>query len=154
MACLPCCCCCHASKLADGSYIPSPFTRTCFASAFGAKSIPVATGTASGKVLVVGSSKSKLTMTNGKVLDTGHNVSETLLPMLHLQHAGYTFDIATVPPPRRGHPHAARPARRAGRALLLVCPAHGAACGAFWQRDNDHSLERCNSHPVRREALL
>lgn len=99
MAALPCCCCCHLTKQPDDSYAPSCFARTCFAPMFGAKTLPMPempeTGTASGKILVVGTSKSKLACTNGKVFSTGHNISETLFPMFYLAHAGYTFDIAT-----------------------------------------------------------
>ena len=49
-----------------------------------------------GKVLVVGTDKSRYKMENGKEFITGHNISEMFVPMLHMESAGYEFDFATA----------------------------------------------------------
>lgn len=93
-----------SSKLQpDGSYNPSWMVTKLFSSAFGPKFDAKAlvaqkqAGAASkGKILVVGTDKRFLTMKNGKKMNTGHNVSEVLVPLLHLDVAGYTFDFASA----------------------------------------------------------
>jgi molecular chaperone Hsp31 and glyoxalase 3 len=47
------------------------------------------------KILVIASSKYLLEMANGVYFDTGHQASETLVPMYHMGRAGFEFDIAT-----------------------------------------------------------
>jgi len=47
------------------------------------------------KILVVCTEQSHLTMANGKKFSTGNHPVETLVPMLHLQNAGFEFDIFT-----------------------------------------------------------
>jgi len=49
-----------------------------------------------GKILVLGSSKYLLPCTNGKYFNTGHHTTETLVPLYHLDKAGFKFDIATL----------------------------------------------------------
>jgi len=92
-----------STKLKDGSYNPSWMARTFFSGAFGpafdAKALMAKKqdgGQSKGKVLVIGTDKRFLTMTNGKRMNTGHNISETFVPLMHLDVAGYTFEFATA----------------------------------------------------------
>lgn len=48
------------------------------------------------KVLVILSDERYLAMENGKLFSTGNHPVETLLPMMHLAAAGFSFDIATL----------------------------------------------------------
>ena len=48
------------------------------------------------KVLVILSDARYLAMENGKLFSTGNHPVETLLPMMHLAAAGFSFDIATL----------------------------------------------------------
>ena len=47
------------------------------------------------KILVIFTDKKNMEMQNGKLFSTGNHPVETLLPMLHLEKAGFEFDIAT-----------------------------------------------------------
>ncbi len=47
------------------------------------------------KILVIFTEQKNLTMQNGKMFSTGNHPVEALLPMLHLQNAGFEFDIVT-----------------------------------------------------------
>jgi len=47
------------------------------------------------KILVIFTEQKNLTMQNGKMFSTGNHPVEALLPMLHLQNAGFDFEIAT-----------------------------------------------------------
>jgi molecular chaperone Hsp31 and glyoxalase 3 len=47
------------------------------------------------KILVVFTEQKNMTMQNGKGFSTGNHPVEALLPMLHLQDAGFEFEIAT-----------------------------------------------------------
>lgn len=47
------------------------------------------------KILIICTEHSQLTMANGKKFSTGNHPIETLVPMLHLQNAGFDFDIFT-----------------------------------------------------------
>ena len=48
------------------------------------------------KVLVIGADERYLLTDNGTMFSTGNHPVETLLPMYHLDKAGFGFDIATV----------------------------------------------------------
>ncbi|WP_373754378.1 glyoxalase III HchA [Neisseria weixii] len=48
------------------------------------------------KVLMIASDERYLPMKNGKLFSTGNHPIETLLPMLHLHHAGFEIDVATL----------------------------------------------------------
>eukprot|EP00164_Ancoracysta_twista_P005597 GFYU01007675.1.p1 GENE.GFYU01007675.1~~GFYU01007675.1.p1 ORF type:complete len:283 (+),score=72.19 GFYU01007675.1:101-949(+) len=91
--------CCSAKPLDDGSYDPSCCIQVCLPKATGcdnfrSSELPDRSSN-KGRVLVIGSSESKLKLRNGKVMNTGHNVTETLVPILHLDAAGYEMDFAT-----------------------------------------------------------
>ena len=47
------------------------------------------------KILVIFTEQKNLKMKNGKLFSTGNHPVEALLPMLHLQNAGFEFEIAT-----------------------------------------------------------
>lgn len=48
-----------------------------------------------GRVLVVCTEEQYLETTNGALFSTGHNVTETAVPLMHLAAAGFDFDVAT-----------------------------------------------------------
>ncbi|MGX2951340.1 glyoxalase III HchA [Ursidibacter sp. B-7004-1] len=48
------------------------------------------------KVLMIASDERYLKMQNGKLFSTGNHPVETLLPMLHIHHAGFEIDVATL----------------------------------------------------------
>jgi len=47
------------------------------------------------KVLVLCTEERYFEMTNGKLFSTGHNVTETAVPLMHLTTAGFDFDVVT-----------------------------------------------------------
>jgi molecular chaperone Hsp31 and glyoxalase 3 len=47
------------------------------------------------KVLVLCTEERYFEMANGALFSTGHNVTETAVPLLHLQNAGFDFDVVT-----------------------------------------------------------
>lgn len=47
------------------------------------------------KILVICTQERYLEMTNGLLFSTGNNVQETAVPLMHLEDAGFDFDIAT-----------------------------------------------------------
>lgn len=47
------------------------------------------------KILAIFTEQKNMTMQNGKMFSTGNHPVEALLPMLHLQNAGFEFEIAT-----------------------------------------------------------
>jgi D-lactate dehydratase / protein deglycase len=48
------------------------------------------------RILVIGTDERYLKMDNGTLFSTGNHAIETLVPMYHLQQAGFQFDVATV----------------------------------------------------------
>lgn len=48
------------------------------------------------KVLMIASDERYVQMANGKLFSTGNHPVETLLPMLHMHHAGFEIDVATL----------------------------------------------------------
>ncbi|WP_025821412.1 glyoxalase III HchA [Shewanella marina] len=48
------------------------------------------------KILVILTEQKNMEMKNGKLFSTGNHPVEALVPMLHLQNAGFEFDIATA----------------------------------------------------------
>ena len=47
------------------------------------------------RILVVFTEQKNMTMQNGRKFSTGNHPVEALVPMLHLQNAGFEFEIAT-----------------------------------------------------------
>lgn len=87
-----------APKLeSDGSYMPSSVAlklATNDKTNYKPISYEKYTGKKS-KILVIFTEQKNLKMQNGKLFSTGNHPVEALLPMLHLQSAGFEFDIAT-----------------------------------------------------------
>ncbi|QLB21360.1 protein deglycase HchA [Vespertiliibacter pulmonis] len=48
------------------------------------------------KVLMIASDERYVEMQNGKLFSTGNHPVETLLPMLHIHHAGFEIDVVTL----------------------------------------------------------
>ena len=87
-----------APKLeADGSYSPSKLALKLAVSAttdFEEISYDKYKGKRS-KILVIFTEQKNMKMKNGKLFSTGNHPVEALVPMLHLQNAGFEFEIAT-----------------------------------------------------------
>ena len=82
---------------ADGSFRPSKLAlmlSTSNTTDFEQSQCAVYTGKRT-KVLVLLTEEKNMTMQNGKMFSTGNHPVETLLPLLHLKHAGFEFEIAT-----------------------------------------------------------
>jgi len=86
-----------AQKNAQGTYDPSPLTLRFGTSAKTkyAKQDFKATYAGSKPILVVCTDEGNMEMKNGKVFSTGNHPVEMLVPMLHFQDAGFTFDVVT-----------------------------------------------------------
>lgn len=81
----------------DGSYSPSTFALN-MATSPNTDYEPVSYQKYLGqksKILVIFTEHKNLEMENGKMFSTGNHPVESLLPMLHLQNAGFEFEIAT-----------------------------------------------------------
>ncbi len=83
----------------DNAFFPSPYSLSQFTSAHsdlsGADYQRPYTG-GRWKVLVIGADERYLLTDNGSMFSTGNHPVETLLPMYHLDKAGFGFDIATL----------------------------------------------------------
>lgn len=83
----------------DNAFFPSPYSLSQFTSAksdlSGADYPNPYTG-GRWKILVVGADERYLLTDNGTMFSTGNHPVETLLPMYHLDKAGFSFDIATL----------------------------------------------------------
>ena len=83
----------------DNAFFPSPFSLTKYVTSktdFDGANYPNAYTGKKWKVLLIGSQERYLTMANGEFFSTGNHPVETLLPLLHLDAAGFDVDIATV----------------------------------------------------------
>ena len=81
----------------DGSYKPSKVAlklATSDTTDFKPVSYEPYTGKRS-KILAIFTEQKDMTMKNGKRFSTGNHPVEALVPMLHLMHAGFDFEIAT-----------------------------------------------------------
>lgn len=83
----------------DNAFFPSPYSLSQFTSPksdlSGADYPNPYTG-GRWKVLVIGADERYLLTDNGTMFSTGNHPVETLLPMYHLDKAGFDFDIATL----------------------------------------------------------
>ncbi|SDD18714.1 molecular chaperone Hsp31 and glyoxalase 3 [Paracoccus isoporae] len=82
-----------------GAYFPSPHSLGEFTSPksdLADADYPDAYTGGRWKVLVIGADERYLMTDNGKMFSTGNHPVETLLPMYHLDKAGFDFDIATL----------------------------------------------------------
>lgn len=83
----------------DNAFFPSPYSLSQFTSAksdlSGADYPNPYTG-GRWKILIVGADERYLLTHNGTMFSTGNHPVETLLPMYHLDKAGFSFDVATL----------------------------------------------------------
>lgn len=83
----------------EGAFFPSPYSLSQFTSPKSNLSdaeYPNAYTGGRWKVLVLGADERYLLTDNGSFFSTGNHPVETLLPMYHLDKAGFGFDIATL----------------------------------------------------------
>ncbi len=83
----------------DNAFFPSPYSLSQFTSPKSnlsdAKYSQPYTG-GRWKILMVGADERYLLTDNGSLFSTGNHPVETLLPMYHLDQAGFSFDVATL----------------------------------------------------------
>lgn len=82
----------------DNAFFPSPYSLSQFTSAksnLSGADYTAYTGKKR-KVLLIGSDERYLLTDNGTMFSTGNHPVETLLPMYHMDKAGFEFDIATL----------------------------------------------------------
>ncbi len=87
----------------DNAFFPSPYSLSQFTSPksdLSGADYPTPYTGGRWKILVVGADERYLLTDNGTLFSTGNHPVETLLPMYHLDKAGFAFDIATL----SGHP--------------------------------------------------
>ena len=83
----------------DNAFFPSPYSLSQFTapkSDLSGADYPSPYTRGRWKVLVVGADERYLMTDNGTMFSTGNHPVETLLPMYHLDKAGFAFDIATL----------------------------------------------------------
>jgi len=88
----------QADRAEDNAYFPSPYSL----SQYTAPHTDFDGGSynqryrGDGRILVVASDERYLKMGNGKLFSTGNHPIETLLPLMHLHHAGFAIELATL----------------------------------------------------------
>lgn len=83
----------------DNAFFPSPFSLSQFTSPksdLSDANYPAPYTGGRWKVLMVGADERYLLTDNGTMFSTGNHPVETLLPMYHLDKAGFSFDVATL----------------------------------------------------------
>ncbi|MCA6096864.1 glyoxalase III HchA [Bradyrhizobium australafricanum] len=83
----------------NNAYFPSPYSLGQFTSAksdLSGADYPNAYRGGRWKILMIAADERYLLLQNGTMFSTGNHPVETLLPMYHLDKAGFEFDIATV----------------------------------------------------------
>ncbi len=83
----------------DNAFFPSPYSLSQFTSAksdLDAANYPDAYTGGRWKVLMIATDERYLLMKNGTMFSTGNHPVEMLLPMYHMDKAGFAFDIATL----------------------------------------------------------
>ncbi len=83
----------------DNAFFPSPYSLGQFTSSksdLGDADYPDAYSGGRWKVLMIATDERYLLMQNGTMFSTGNHPVEMLLPMYHLDKAGFEFDIATL----------------------------------------------------------
>lgn len=83
----------------DNAFFPSPYSLGQFTSSksdLGDATYPNAYKGGRWKVLMIATDERYLLMQNGTMFSTGNHPVEMLLPMYHLDKAGFEFDIATL----------------------------------------------------------
>lgn len=83
----------------DKAFFPSPYSLSRFTSTksdLSGADYPTPYTGGRWKILVVGADERYLLTDNGTMFSTGNHPVETLLPMYHLDKAGFSFDVATL----------------------------------------------------------
>jgi molecular chaperone Hsp31 and glyoxalase 3 len=83
----------------DDAYFPSPFSLTQYVTAktdFDGADYPNKYTGGKWKVLMIGTQERYLKMADGKLFSTGNHPVEMLLPIYHLDAAGFDVDVATL----------------------------------------------------------
>lgn len=83
----------------DNAFFPSPYSLSQFTapvSNLGGADYPDRYTGGKLKVLMIGADERYLLTDNGTMFSTGNHPLETLLPMYHLDKAGFAFDVATL----------------------------------------------------------
>ncbi|MGE7473323.1 glyoxalase III HchA [Bosea sp. NPDC003192] len=83
----------------DNAFFPSPYSLSQFTapkSNLSGADYPNAYKGGRWKILMIGADERYLLTDNGTMFSTGNHPVETLLPMYHLDKAGFTFDVATL----------------------------------------------------------
>ena len=83
----------------DNAFFPSPYSLGQFTAAksnLSGADYPNAYTGGRWKILVIGADERYLLTDNGTMFSTGNHPIETLLPMYHMDKAGFQFDIATA----------------------------------------------------------
>lgn len=83
----------------DNAFFPSPYSLSQFTSPksdLSGADYPDAYKGGRWKILLIGADERYLLTDNGTLFSTGNHPVETLLPMYHLDKAGFAFDVATL----------------------------------------------------------
>ncbi|WP_061237956.1 glyoxalase III HchA [Ectopseudomonas composti] len=83
----------------DNAFFPSPYSLSQFTSAksdLSGADYPNPYKGGRWKILLIGADERYLLTDNGTMFSTGNHPVETLLPMYHLDKAGFAFDVATL----------------------------------------------------------
>ncbi|WP_426215792.1 glyoxalase III HchA [Pseudomonas sp. DWRC2-2] len=83
----------------DNAFFPSPYSLSQFTSPksdLSGADYPNAYKGGRWKILLIGADERYLLTDNGTMFSTGNHPVETLLPMYHLDKAGFAFDVATL----------------------------------------------------------
>lgn len=83
----------------DNAFFPSPYSLSQFTapkSNLSGADYPGAYRSGRWKILMIGADERYLLTDNGTMFSTGNHPLETLLPMYHLDKAGFSFDVATL----------------------------------------------------------
>ncbi|KAH7014330.1 class I glutamine amidotransferase-like protein [Microdochium trichocladiopsis] len=83
----------------DDAYFPSPYSLTQYVTAktdFDGADYPNKYTGGKWKILMIGTQERYLKMADGKFFSTGNHPVEMLLPMYHLDAAGFDIDVATL----------------------------------------------------------
>ncbi len=83
----------------DNAFFPSPYSLSQFTSSksdLSGADYPDPYRGKRGKILLIGADERYLLTDNGTQFSTGNHPMETLLPMYHLDRAGFEFEVATV----------------------------------------------------------
>jgi molecular chaperone Hsp31 and glyoxalase 3 len=89
----------HADPAEDNAFFPSPYSLSQFTSPksnLSGADYPNPYKGGRWKILMIGADERYLLTDNGTMFSTGNHPVETLLPMYHLDKAGFSFDVATL----------------------------------------------------------